>query len=99
MPFSINTDESSGGGSNSSGIYVLDVSNESNDLAFFIDLVDNPQFYKGVVVYIKILEQVAGRDPWPDPFLFPNKFYFNEDGEWFESPFSLNGVILEWIFW
>ena len=95
MPFSINTGDNSGGGSQSTGIYVVDVSDTSDDLAFFIDLVDNPSLYKGVVVYVKTLEQASGRDPWPDPFLFPNKFYFNEDGEWFESPFSLNGIILE----
>jgi hypothetical protein len=96
MPITIGSgDSSGGGGSQSTGIYVVDVSNTSNDLAFFIDLVDNPSFYKGVVVYVKTLEQVSGREPWPDPFLFPNKFYFNEDGEWFESPFSLNGIILE----
>lgn len=96
MPLTIGSGNSNdGGGSQSTGIYIVDVYDTSQDLTFFIDLVDNPSSYKGVVVYVKILEQVSGRDPWPDPFLFPNKFYFNEDGEWYESPFSFNGVILE----
>jgi len=90
MPISIDTGGgNTGGGNTPSGIFILDIYNNSSDLTFFIDLIDNPQNYKGSVVYIRRLEQVPNRNEWPDPFLFPNKFYFNEDGEWFESPFTL----------
>ena len=51
---------------------------------------DNPCQYKGRVIYVKTL---VSSYPWPDPFLFENKFYFNENCEWFESPFALNGII------
>lgn len=51
---------------------------------------DNPSQYTGRVIYIK---KLVNSYNWPDPFLFENKFYFNENGEWFESPFSLNGIL------
>ena len=89
-----NGDGSSGGGISATGIYTLEIYNNSPDVTFFEELVNNPSAYKGVVVYLSRLEEIPNK-VWPDPFLFPNKFYFNEDGEWFESPFSLNGVILE----
>lgn len=96
MPFSIDTGAggNTGGGSIPNGIFVLDVYDNSSDLALFIDLVDNPGNYKGSVIYVRRLEQVENRNEWPDPFLFPNKFYFNEDGEWFESPFSFSGGVI-----
>lgn len=50
----------------------------------------NPCQYKGRIIYVKTLVPTY---PWPDPFLFENKFYFNENCEWFESPFSLNGIL------
>lgn len=89
-----NGDGSSGGGVSATGIYTLEVYNNSPDLPFFEELIVNSYSYKGVVIYLSRLEEIPNKT-WPDPFLFPNKFYFNEDGEWFESPFSLNGVILE----
>lgn len=93
MAISFNDGDGSGGGSSATGIYTLEIYNNSSDLPFFEELIANPNSYKGVVVYLSRLEEVPGKT-WPDPFLFPNKFYFNEDGEWFESPFSLNGIIL-----
>lgn len=50
---------------------------------------DNPCKYKGRIIYI---EKLVNTYNWPDPFLFEDKFYFNENCEWFESPF-LNGVV------
>lgn len=95
MPNSFNDgSDTSGGGISATGIYTLEIYQNSPDVAFFEELVVNAAQYKGVVVYLSRLEPIEGKT-WPDPFLFPNKFYFNEDGEWFESPFSLNGVILE----
>jgi len=69
-------------------ISIIDVVATSPDLSLFIDMIDNPKNYKGRIIYIKRLDKIAGKESWPDPFLFPNKFYFNEDGEWFESPFD-----------
>lgn len=94
MVFSVYSTGGGSGGSQSTCIYVLEIYNNSPDLPLFIDLIDNADSYKGHVVYLRRLENVIGRDAWPDPFLFPNKFYFNEDGEWFESPFAINGVML-----
>ena len=82
------------GGSRSTCIYVLDIYTNSTDVPLFLELLENADNYKGHVMYIGRLENIIGRDPWPDPFLFPNKFYFNEDGEWFESPFAINGALL-----
>ena len=93
MPLILDTDDD-GQGSNPTGVYVLEVYEESPDLPLFIDLITNACGYKGSIIYLKRLENIPGREPWPDPFLFENKFYFNEDCEWFESPFSLNGVFL-----
>lgn len=70
------------------GIIIINASDDSPDLYKFIDLIDNPCKYRGRVVYITAL----GPTPRPDPFLFANKFYFNEDCQWFESPFTFNGM-------
>ena len=94
MPNSFNDGSStSGGGVSATGIYTLEIYPDSSDLPFFEELIFNAIQYKGVVVYLSRLEDVPGKT-WPDPFLFPNKFYFNEDGEWFESPFAINGALL-----
>lgn len=74
-------------------ISIISVTATSPDLDLFIDMVDNPQNYKGRTIYIKELQPLGNRPSWPDPFLFENKFYFNENGEWFESPFVKNGLL------
>ena len=74
-------------------ITIMSITAASPDLQLFIDMVDNPQNYVGRAIYLKKIEQIAGREPWPDPFIFENKFYFNEDGKWFESPFIKNGLL------
>ena len=74
-------------------ISIISIEATSPDLELFIDMVDNPQKYKGKAIYLKKIQQLPGRDPWPDPFLFENKFYFNESGEWFESPFVKSGLL------
>lgn len=65
----------------------LTITPASSQIDLFQDMIDNPQNYKGRVIYIKQLQQIEGYAEWPDPFLWENKFYFNENGEWFESPF------------
>lgn len=77
-------------------INVISVTATSPDLELFIDMIANPQDYKGRAIYVKKLDPIAGQDSWPDPFLFEEKFYFNESGEWFESPFVKSGL-LEWV--
>ena len=67
------------------GIFVIDASDESEELPLFLDMLDNPCNYKGAVVYLT----AVGPTSRPDPFLWPDKFYFNEGCEWFESPFAL----------
>lgn len=74
-------------------ITVISITATSPDIDLFVDMIENPQDYKGRALYIKKLEQVAGRGVWPDPFLFEEKFYFNESGEWFESPFVKSGLL------
>ena len=74
-------------------ITVISVTATSPDLELFVDMIENPQDYKGRALYVKKLDQVAGRGAWPDPFLFEEKFYFNESGEWFESPFVKSGLL------
>lgn len=74
-------------------ITVVDITATSADLSLFLDMIDNPQNYKGRTLYVKRLDKIAGSGNWPDPFLFPNKFYFNEDGEWFESPFVKGDIL------
>lgn len=72
-----------------SGIIVLDASDGSSQLPAFIDLLDNPCNYRGKVVYLTAL----GPTPRPDPFLWADKFYFNEGCEWHESPFTMGSLI------
>ena len=48
----------------------------------FIDMYTNPSLYAGRIIYLTSLgtPQIA-------PFVQVNKFYFNEGGIWFPSPF------------
>lgn len=70
------------------GILIIDASDGSSQLPLFLDLLADPCKYRGRMVYITAL----GPTPRPDPFLFPQKFYFNENCQWYESPFTLNGL-------
>lgn len=75
------------------GITVIDASNGSADISLFKEMIDSPDRFTGRVIYVNKLENPTNGDPWPDPFLFPNKFYFNEGGEWYESPFALGSML------
>lgn len=55
----------------------------SSQRTIFLDLVNNPQDYKGYIVYITAIDD----DEKYAPFEEPKKFYFNEDGEWQTSDF------------
>lgn len=68
----------------SKGVLQIDASDNSPDLARFLDLLENPCKYKGRVIYLLAI----GPTQRPDPFLWADKFYFNEGCEWHESPFS-----------
>lgn len=55
----------------------------SSNRALFLDLINNPQNYKGYIVYITDID-------WDEkyvPFEEPKKFYFNEGGIWQSSDF------------
>lgn len=60
----------------------LSAADDSPQLVQFIDYVENPQNYKGCIIYLTALGSYH-----PNPFDLPNKFYYNEDGQWFASPF------------
>lgn len=74
-----------------SGILVLDARDDSPQLPAFLDLLDNPCNYRGKVVYLTAI----GPTPRPDPFLWADKFYFNEGCDWHESPFMVGGFNYE----
>lgn len=73
------------------GIYVLDASDDSEDLPLFLDMIENAQNYRGVILYLTDV----GPTERPDPFLWKDKFYFNEGSEWFESPLAMGRVLDE----
>lgn len=73
------------------GIYVLDGSDDSEDFPLFLDMIENPHNYKGAILYLLNV----GPTNRPDPFLWKDKFYFNEGSEWFESPLALGRVLDE----
>lgn len=68
-----------------SNVLIIDASDNSPYLYLFLDMIDNPCNYRGKVIYLTAI----GPTPRPDPFLWIDKFYFNEGCEWHESPFSL----------
>lgn len=55
----------------------------SSDRAQFLDYHDNPQDYEGCVVYLTGIDE----DEIYGIFDNPDKFYFNENGVWYESTF------------
>lgn len=71
------------------GIYVIDASDDSDELPLFLDMIENSQNYRGAIVYLTDV----GPTERPDPFLWKDKFYFNEGSEWFESPLALGRVL------
>lgn len=71
------------------GILVINARDDSSELNKFLDLLNNPCNYKGRVVYLTGI----GPTPRPDPFLWADKFYFNEGCEWHESPFALGALL------
>jgi hypothetical protein len=71
------------------GIYVIDASDNSEELPLFLDMVENSQNYRGAIVYLTDV----GPTQRPDPFLWKDKFYFNEGSEWFESPLAIGRVL------
>lgn len=72
-----------------SGILTLNARDDSPELSQFLDLIENPCNYKGKVVYLTEI----GPTKRPDPFLWADKFYFNEGCEWHESPFALGALL------
>lgn len=60
----------------------LSAHENSPDYAQFLNLKLHPQNWEGYLVYIKELGSVV--EP---PFEQAKKWYFNENGEWHESPF------------
>lgn len=70
-------------------IIVIDGRDNSSDIDLFLDILNNPCNYRGKVVYLTHIGPTAR----PDPFLWADKFYFNEGCEWFESPFALGALL------
>lgn len=64
-------------------IFKVSGSRTSSQRAFFLDLVNNPQNYKGYIIYLTEidLDEIYG------VFDNPKKFYFNQAGTWYESNF------------
>lgn len=44
----------------------------------FLDMVNNPEKYKGFIVFLKDLDE----DELYEPFIVIKKYYFNEGGIW-----------------
>lgn len=63
-------------------IVKISAAEDSPQYAQFLDYVNNPQKYKGCIIY---LTAISGTHP--EPFDLANKFYYNEDGVWYTSPF------------
>jgi hypothetical protein len=61
----------------------ISAANNSSELFQFIDYNENPQNYIGCIVFITALG-----DFQPPPFQMANKFYYNENGVWYTSPFA-----------
>ena len=55
----------------------------STQRSLFLDLHNNPQLYKGYMIYLTEIDN----DEIYGVFNKPRKFYFNENGVWHESPF------------
>lgn len=60
----------------------ISAADNSPQLSQFIDYVENPQNYVGHIVYITELGSFR-----PEPFVLENKYYYNEAGTWYTSPY------------
>jgi hypothetical protein len=62
----------------------------SSNRSLFFDLINNPQNYKGYIIYLTEVDE----DELYTPFEEPKKFYFNEGGLWQNSDFvNITGLI------
>lgn len=64
-------------------IQIVSGKRTSPNRAQFLDYVNNPQNYKGCIIYLSEIDQ----DEIYGLFDNPNKFFFNEGGTWIESNF------------
>lgn len=64
-------------------IQIVSGKRTSSNRAQFLDYVNNPQNYKGCIIYLSEIDE----DEIYGLFDNPNKFFFNEDGTWIESSF------------
>lgn len=55
----------------------------STQRTLFFDMINNPNNYKGYVVYLREIDE----DEKYIPFEEPKKFYFNEGGNWQSADF------------
>lgn len=55
----------------------------STQRALFLDMANNPDKYKGQIIYLTEIDN----DEIISIFDNPKKFYFNESGTWYESDF------------
>lgn len=61
----------------------------SSQRALFLDLVNNPDNYKGYIVYLRDIDE----DEIYQPFDNPGTFYMNEGGEWQSADFHNQAAI------
>lgn len=64
-------------------IQIVSGKRTSSNRAQFLDYVNNPQDYKGCIIYLSEIDD----DEIYGLFDNPNKFFFNEGGTWIESNF------------
>ena len=64
-------------------IQIVSGKRTSSNRAQFLDYVNNPQDYKGCIIYLSEIDE----DEIYGLFDNPNKFFFNEGGVWIESNF------------
>lgn len=64
-------------------VHLVSGKRTSSQRAIFFDYVNNPQNHEGQIIYLTgiDIDEIYGNFDQVD------KFYFNEDGEWFESTF------------
>jgi hypothetical protein len=55
----------------------------SQNRTLFLDMVNNPDKYKGYIVYLKDIDE----DEIYEPFDHAKTFYMNEGGEWHSADF------------
>lgn len=55
----------------------------SSQRTLFLDMVNNPQNYKGYIIYLKDIDE----DEIYEPFNHPKTFYVNEGGDWISTDF------------